>query len=291
MYSKYATDVSTQVQNSQLQLMQKDVDTGSYWLPLVAGGPKCRLQVGPNPRLKVGSSLSLTRYMLGRGVKRKMSEYEASGGLGPLPDLPYPQQRQLVLDLCLNKLQGCHTRAEPSLHRSVLLANTLRHIQEELRREGGDPPAILAPAPPHVATPLHSPDMPPIPPDCGVICSPTGGCWPGLPIAMKEPGLIGGCGDNTRSSDSLFGSFEITNSTSYLTDLAFDDIFEDIDTSMYDSSDFSVLALPPARGTGTTTGPEDSLKPFPSCTSTSTLQLCLTDLNDLDHIMEILVGS
>ncbi|XP_018583214.1 SERTA domain-containing protein 2 [Scleropages formosus] len=262
--------------------------------------------------------------MLGRGVKRKMSEYEASGGLGPLPDLPYPQQRQLVLDLCLNKLQGCHTRAEPSLHRSVLLANTLRHIQEELRREGGDPPAILAPAPPHVATPLHSPDMPPIPPDCGVICSPTGGCWPGLPIAMKEPGLIGGsqvtglltcpgCGDSdelsvtsslsdeevcggdlsvdTRSSDSLFGSFEITNSTSYLTDLAFDDIFEDIDTSMYDSSDFSVLALPPARGTGTTTGPEDSLKPFPSCTSTSTLQLCLTDLNDLDHIMEILVGS
>ncbi|KAL4656371.1 hypothetical protein GN956_G5743 [Arapaima gigas] len=263
-------------------------------------------------------------YMLGRGVKRKMSECEASGGLGPVPELPYPQQRQLVLDLCLNKLQGCHTRAEPSLHRSVLLANTLRHIQEELRREGGDPPATPAPTPPHIATPLHSPDMPPIPLDCGVICSPTGDCWPALSIATKELGVVGGsqgtglltcpgCGESdglsvtssssseggcggdlavdTRSSDSLFGSFEITNSTSYLTDLAFDDIFEDIDTSMYDSSDFSVLALPPARGSGAPTGPEDSLKPFPSCTSSSTLQLCLTDLNDLDHIMEILVGS
>lgn len=93
--------------------------------------------------------------------------------------------------------------------------------------------------------------------------------------------------DDTRSLDSLFGSFEITNSTSYLTDLALDDIFEDIDTSMYDSSDISVLPCPAQRSGGV----DDGLKSLSSCTSNSSLQLCLSDLNDLDHIMEILVRS
>ncbi len=93
--------------------------------------------------------------------------------------------------------------------------------------------------------------------------------------------------DETRSSDSLFSSFEITNSTSYLTDLPLDDIFEDIDTSMYDDSDTSVLAFPAQRSSGV----DDGLKTLSSCTSNSSLQLCFSDINDLDHIMEILVHS
>ncbi|XP_036398483.1 SERTA domain-containing protein 2-like [Megalops cyprinoides] len=251
--------------------------------------------------------------MLGRGVKRKLSDYEepaavtgtvagavtAGGAESPAPDLPYTQQRQLVLNLCLNKLQSCHTRAEPSLHRAVLLANTLRQIQEEMRQEGGEPPVAPAPSPPpHAATPLHAPELPPVPAGCPAELQAEGAAEGGGG-APACPGCARGEGprpssppDDIRSLDSLFGSFEITNSTSYLTDLAFDDIFEDIDTSMYDSSDFSVLAFPPPRAVGAAASADDGLKSFSSCTSSaSSLQLCLTDLNDLDHIMEILVGS
>ncbi|KAG9344875.1 hypothetical protein JZ751_010566 [Albula glossodonta] len=213
-----------------------------------------------------GDVLSSSRYMLGRGVKRKRSENEeeegAGLGAGSGRGESYVEQRQLILDLCLSKLQGCYTRAEPSLCRSVLLANTLRQIQDEMRQEGVDPPAAPATSPPRAPpTPRHTPHLP-----------------SGDPAAAcpENPAL-----SHTSSVDSLFGSFEISNPTGYLTDLALDDIFEDIDTSMYDSSDFSTL----------TSTDNEGLKPFPACAPTGTLQLCLTDLSELDHIMEVLVRS
>lgn len=229
-------------------------------------------------------ALSSSRYVLGRGVKRKLSACEDIA-----QDLPYPQQRQLVLDLCLDKLQSCQQRAEPSLHRSVLLANTLRQIQQEMRQEGETclPPAPLTPTLPHASTPRHLPDFPPVPLNCP---PPLTGA---ISLTTSEDDEVRlGCAENAggegaRSSDLLFGSFEITNSTSYLTDLALDDIFEDIDTSMYDSSDISVLSCPAQRSGGV----DDGLKNLSNCTSSSSLQLCLSDLNDLDHIMEILVRS
>ncbi|XP_029487495.1 SERTA domain-containing protein 2 isoform X1 [Oncorhynchus nerka] len=245
----------------------------------------CRLDVdcavkGPEQHR---NALPSSRYMVGRGVKRKLSDCEDQ-----MLDLPYPQQRQLVLDLCLDKLQSCQRRAEPSLHRSVLLANTLRQIQQEMRQEGG---LHLESPPPAPATPRHSPDLPPVPSD-----------HPSTPVAALSSSLLceddaqstctelpkgPGSEDGGKSQDLLFGSFEITNSTSYLTDLQLDDIFEDIDTSMYDPSDFSVLACPPPRGSsGASLGNDYNLKAF--STSSSTLQMCL---NDLDHIMEILVRS
>lgn len=239
-------------------------------------------------------ALSSSRYTLGRGVKRKQSLCEDLA-----QDLPYPQQRQLVLDLCLDKLQSCQQRAEPSLHRSVLLANTLRQIQQEMRQEGETclPPAPLGSSLTHASTPHHFSDLPPIP----LACPPpvTGALSPSFPLTTtSEDVQLGGAENETllpsfageedaRSPDSLFGSFEITNSTSYLTDLALDDIFEDIDTSMYDSSDISVLAFPAQKSRGA----DDGLKNVSCCTSNGSLQLCLSDLNDLDHIMEILVRS
>ncbi|XP_030628584.1 SERTA domain-containing protein 2 [Chanos chanos] len=264
----------------------------------------CRLDVDSAVKKEVdepggGDVLSSPRYMLGRGVKRKLSDCD-----DPALGLPYPQQRQLVLDLCLDKLQSCQRRAEPSLHRSVLLANTLRQIQQEMRQEGGTtlPSATLAPSLPHAPTPRHVPDLPPVSLDCPPLLSTLDFSASASVSLNKEEEELGRTesetlgpapsDDDSRSSDSLFGSFEITNSTSYLTDLALDDIFEDIDTSMYDASDISVLAFPTLRGSSAPTSVgEDGLKPLSSCTSNSSLQLCLTDLNDLDHIMEILVRS
>lgn len=44
----------------------------------------------------------------------------------------YSLQRQTLLNMSLVKLQLCHMLVEPNLCRSVLIANTVRHIQEEM---------------------------------------------------------------------------------------------------------------------------------------------------------------
>lgn len=224
----------------------------------------------------VDVAVSLCRYGLVRGVKRKLGDGEECA-----LDLPYPQQRQLVLDLCLDKLQNCQRHAEPSLHRSVLLANTLRQIQEEMRLEGGDalPPTSPSPFPP--PTPRHIPELPPD--SSPLLSGPLSTSSSALGedaedcVESRPPSPERSAEADSKMPDSLFGTFEITNSTNYLTDLQLDDIFEDIDTSMYDSSEISVLAFSTPR--------EDGLK------NLSNLQLCLADLSDLDYIMDILVRS
>ncbi|CAB1331014.1 unnamed protein product [Coregonus sp. 'balchen'] len=85
---------------------------------------------------------------------------------------------------------------------------------------------------------------------------------------------------------------EMPNSLGCLTDLALDGIFEDIDTFMYDSSDLP-FAWAGYLSWASEVSPwgDEGLKICSSIISVSTLQRCLTDLNDLDHIMEILVNS
>ncbi|KAL0967573.1 hypothetical protein UPYG_G00253940 [Umbra pygmaea] len=248
----------------------------------------CRLDVASvKGHEQHANVLPSSRYMVGRGVKRKLSECEE-----PTLNLPYPQQRQMVLDLCLNKLQSCQRRAEPSLHRSVLLANTLRQIQREMRQEGGPyPPKSPPPAPSltrTLASQRQSLELPPKPterPDASVAPLSSWHADDAVSASTGHPKRPWSEGSE-KSQELLLGSFEITNSTSYLSDLQLDDIFEDIDTSMYDPSDFSVLACPSLRGiSGASLGNEENLKAF---SSSSTLQTCF---NDLDHIMEILVRS
>uniref|UniRef100_A0A8C5NEI1 Si:dkey-177p2.6 n=1 Tax=Gouania willdenowi TaxID=441366 RepID=A0A8C5NEI1_GOUWI len=197
--------------------------------------------------------------MLGRGVKRKWSSLEELGANlvldtpvmgdneGPSkPDTNHLQQRQLVLGLCLEKLQRYQAGMELSLRRSVLLVNTLKQIQEEMRSDSC----------------LFVDDM-------SVTCP---GCVEEetiLPLDSEfSSQQVDGSSDQHKpppaAAISAFG-----DAVGYLSDLALDDIFEDIDTSMYESSD-----LPSAWAAG------------PSWPLSS----CLTDLNELDHIMEILVN-
>ncbi|XP_051873724.1 SERTA domain-containing protein 2 [Pristis pectinata] len=278
--------------------------------------------------------------MLAKGLKRKLSDYEENmagvpGAFDSTPGLPYTLQRQLVLNMCLIKLQSCRMLVEPNLHRSVLIANTVRQIQEEMRQEGSH----------EASSSCNGPN--PIP-DTHIPCQ--GGTeLTGSSVLNASPDLNGSSdfsesqlenslvlvSDNDMSSaissilkdldfmedispspcptpagesdvnvhlpfedrpqeirpvETVFGSFEISNSTSYLTDLAFDDIFEDIDTSMYDS-DLCLLPSTSVRSPPATV--DDVPKPFQLCNSTSVnaIQICRVDLSDLDHIMEILVGS
>uniref|UniRef100_G1PY71 Cell division cycle associated 4 n=2 Tax=Myotis lucifugus TaxID=59463 RepID=G1PY71_MYOLU len=69
--------------------------------------------------------------MFARGLKRKCADGEDSPPAPPAGSL----QRQSLLDMSLVKLQLCHMLAEPNLCRSVLIANTVRQLQEEMSQD------------------------------------------------------------------------------------------------------------------------------------------------------------
>ncbi|XP_061599672.1 SERTA domain-containing protein 2 [Cololabis saira] len=240
--------------------------------------------------------------MLGRGVKRKWSclaELEAEAlpgagvGAGATEDkkasgeedqqgpasrsyVSRLQQRQLVLGLCLQKLQHYQAGVELSLRRSVLLINTLRQIQDDMRSDG------TGACPPDSCL-LRGEDVSLTCPGCGQVGEdqPSSPEFPEFPSAECPP-------TPTSTTFSDAGS-----AAGYLSDLAPDDIFEDIDTSMYETSE-----LPSAWTAGSlwpvsvAFWPDEDLKPrAPGHSPAAGLQSCLLDLNELDHIMEVLVKS
>ncbi|RVE66354.1 hypothetical protein OJAV_G00106400 [Oryzias javanicus] len=245
------------------------------------------------------------RSMLGRGVKRKWScleELEAevlpgaaaldeksqdsAAGGGDGPSVSRLQQRQLVLSLCLEKLQHYQAGVELSLRRSVLLINTLRQIQEEMRSDGsgtcppgGDPDSYL------LKEDFRE--------DMSVTCS---GCAEGDGESLSLSPPVSPEPAEQQKSPPTSGSSTFSDAGSamgYLSDLALDDIFEDIDTSMYESSDLpSAWAAAPLWPVASSLWWEEDMKLRPlSHSSAGSLQSCLMDLNELDHIMEVLVKS
>ncbi|XP_028921149.1 SERTA domain-containing protein 3 [Ornithorhynchus anatinus] len=254
------------------------------------------------------------------GVKRKRADCEdagvAAGGEGPAPPglEAYSRLRQSLLHMSLDKFQRGCMLGEPNLRRHVLIANTLHQIQEEIRRERGPPPSASVPPPPP-----PSPEPPPPPPaeldgllfsgedDFSVssaICSILkelelaldGGATPLESQAKPEPrgGPRAGPGSpgtpglseretpapaDFRAVEAVFGSFEIMSS-SYLSGLALDDLFTDIDTSGFERDPGGRPPLPLA--------PAEPGSLTPSCTPSQPVG---RDWNELDHIMEIIVGS
>ncbi|XP_033981947.1 SERTA domain-containing protein 3 isoform X1 [Trematomus bernacchii] len=259
-------------------------------------------------------TLSKGTSMLGRGVKRKWScleeleaearpaaaEKERDGEegqgdedgflVGPSKSaMNHLQQRQLVLGLCMEKLQSYQAGMELSLRRSVLLINTLRQIQEDMRSDGtGTSETLLN----HTDSCLLREDMQVTCPGCteedGDSLSP--------PLSPEFPPQEANSSPDQQKSlpAAAMNTFsDAVNAMGYLSDLTLDDIFEDIDTSMYETSE-----LPSAWSGGSLwpisvslwTDEDVKMRP-PSLPSAGSLQSRLMDLNELDHIMEILVKS
>ncbi|XP_070235470.1 SERTA domain-containing protein 2 isoform X1 [Bos mutus] len=104
-----------------------------------------------------------TRYMLGKGGKRKFDEHEdglegkiVSPSDGP-SKVSYTLQRQTIFNISLMKLYNHRPLTEPSLQKTVLINNMLRRIQEELKQEGSLRPAFPASAPPAAAAAAADP--------------------------------------------------------------------------------------------------------------------------------------
>lgn len=258
--------------------------------------------------------------MLGRGVKRKWSclqelevdtlpaapgkekneeeRLEDTSGflMGPSKsDMSHLQQRQLVLGLCLEKLQHYQAGVELSLRRSVLLINTLRQIQEDMQSDGEETctSELLLSGVRADSCPLRE-DMPMTCPGCA------DGDGDSLPLSPPlSPESPSQEADLVLDQQKLFPAATISafsdavNAMGYLGDLALDDIFEDIDTSMYESSELpSAWASGPSWPISVSLWTEEDIKVRSSShASAGGLQSCLMDLNELDHIMEILVNS
>uniref|UniRef100_A0A8D2N1E9 SERTA domain containing 2 n=1 Tax=Zonotrichia albicollis TaxID=44394 RepID=A0A8D2N1E9_ZONAL len=108
----------------------------------------------------------------------------------------------------------------------------------------------------------------------------------------KPEGLLESRTAESKLMDPLPGNFEITASTGFLTDLTLDDIlFADIDTSMYDF-DPCTSATGAASKMAPVSADEllKTLAPYSSQPVTPN-QPFKMDLTELDHIMEVLVGS
>ncbi|XP_067847757.1 cell division cycle-associated protein 4 [Heptranchias perlo] len=278
--------------------------------------------------------------MLAKGTKRKFSEEQVADAcldpVGSNLSLPYNLQRQSLLNISLFKLQLCKMLVEPNLCRSVLIANTVRQIQEEMIQDcswqgqtaftGSDLYIGHTSSDSLIATDF--------------LCTPTKelhvesstASTSNTSTLTKSKVNCSSCENVTCSSaaasvkdtstvkdlvqahfendlnmleaeeqqvdlkecpkplDQVFGSFEIANYSSSLTDMTIDDLFADIDTSWHEfDSVMSGLMTSPK----TTPVIFELLNGLPSHTSTpvNSTQNCKTDLNELDHIMEIIVGS
>uniref|UniRef100_A0A8D0BN83 SERTA domain containing 2 n=1 Tax=Salvator merianae TaxID=96440 RepID=A0A8D0BN83_SALMN len=92
---------------------------------------------------------ALSRYMLGKGGKRKFDEHEdgLEGKVVSPTDGPskvsYTLQRQTIFNISLMKLYNHRPLTEPSLQKTVLINNMLRRIQEELKQEGSLRPMFI----------------------------------------------------------------------------------------------------------------------------------------------------
>ncbi|XP_058511247.1 cell division cycle-associated protein 4 [Ochotona princeps] len=220
--------------------------------------------------------------MFARGLKRKSAE--------PEEDVPsYSLQRQSLLDMSLVKLQLCHMLVEPDLCRSVLIANTVRQIQDEMSRDG----SWRAPAPPGLGrTPLDhlvSTD---------ILCRPArelGGEGPVAELSLgrtaaQAPRDVGSSGWGVGSPQENRGGFQksldhIFETLESKSPGCVEELLADVDSPYYDLD--TVL-------TGMMGGPKagscDGLEGLATGTP-PTGPSCRPDLGDLERVVEILVGT
>uniref|UniRef100_A0A1A8UUH6 Cell division cycle associated 4 n=1 Tax=Nothobranchius furzeri TaxID=105023 RepID=A0A1A8UUH6_NOTFU len=271
--------------------------------------------------------------MFTKGTKRKFSdpgEEPASSG-DPGPAAPsaaartlsssYSLQRQSLLDMSLIKLQLCHMLVEPNLCRSVLIANTVRQIQEEMTQDGTwhimtqALAAAQCPADRLVATEVlcrqtdaaaqagqspkpfsvvglqegyHSEevvmegDV-----ETEVTMSSLSPLSPQLSSAsyLTGPFEVGPCWEEEDEEEDHSESSEPSLMSEHSRHPALEELFSDVDPSYYDLD--TVLTGTPKMG------PYDLLESLSSHgpTALSSSSSCRSDLNELDHIMEIIVGS
>ncbi|XDV50277.1 hypothetical protein PO909_019356 [Leuciscus waleckii] len=223
--------------------------------------------------------------------------------------------------MSLMKLYNHRALTEPSLEKRVLINNMLRRIQDELKQEGNLRPLFFPPSPPP-DDPVTRDSFSSALDEIEELCPsplPTATSVPGatslssltltLQMPLCPPSLNSGALDSKDCSSAAPNAPETlppnsldmstspsASSSGFLTDLALDDIlFADIDTSMYDFDPCtSSSGAAPSKLAPMVTADEllKTLSPYSgSAPAVSSNQPFKMDLTELDHIMEVLVGS
>lgn len=228
--------------------------------------------------------------MLSKGLKRKREEQEPAQEEEALAvdtwwlDSEHPAVAQAppaaassaLFDLSVLKLHHSLRRSEPDLRHLVLVVNTLRRIQASMAPTAALPPVPSLPAAPGMADNLLassdaalSASMASLLEDLSHI---EGLSQAPLPLAEEGPQgrPVGGAPPSLGSLDLL------DPATGCLLDDGLEGLFEDIDTSMYDSD----LWAPASEGLkpGPEGGPGEEDAP----------ELKETEL---DYLMDVLVGT
>ncbi|XP_062945258.1 cell division cycle-associated protein 4 isoform X1 [Cynocephalus volans] len=236
--------------------------------------------------------------MFARGLKRKCVDHEedVDGSLAGFKTVPsYSLQRQSLLDMSLVKLQLCHMLVEPNLCRSVLIANTVRQIQEEMTQDGmwrAVAPQSVARAPldrlvstellcrsareqegEHPALELGPVSERPLVTSAQVPRSPQSSVW-------ETDNPRENRGSFQKSLDQIFETLENKNPSSM------EELFSDVDSSYYDLD--TVLT---GMMSGAKSGHCDTLEGFASAAAPPPSPSCKSELGELDHVVEILVET
>ncbi|XP_064342407.1 cell division cycle-associated protein 4 isoform X2 [Camelus dromedarius] len=215
----------------------------------------------------------MTRMMFARGLKRKCAEDEEAAP-------SYSRQRQSLLDMSLVKLQLCHALAEPSLCRSVLIANTVRQIQEEMTQDGawrGAAPQTTGRAP---LDRLVSTDLLCRSVRDGAGDGPAAPAPRGLQSSIWEgDGPLEDKGSFQKSLDQILETLESN------TPLSVDELFSDVDSS-YCSLDAVLTGVVGGAQSG-----QDGLEALAAMAAPAPSTSCKSDLGELDHVVGILVET
>lgn len=230
--------------------------------------------------------------MLSKGLKRKREEEEEEEALAvdtwwldsdhpAVAQAPPAVASSSLFDLSVLKLHHSLRQSEPDLRHLVLVVNTLRRIQASMVPTAALPPVPSLPAAPGMADNLLassdaalSASMASLLEDLSHI--------EGLSQAPQPLAEEGPQGRPIGGAPPSLGSLDLLDpATSCLLDDGLEGLFEDIDTSMYDSE----LWAPASEGLkpGPEGGPGEEDAP----------ELKETELKEteLDYLMDVLVGT
>lgn len=239
--------------------------------------------------------------MILKGQKRKLEpeDGEASDRSSPT----WESQRQFVFSMSLNKYQRGQELPEPSLRRSVLIANTLRQIALEKHSESPRDSALMSgePAtPPTNRGPSENEDWGSAESDFSLsaaissILTALDSTIDGGPQAALRTPL--------RSLENLPESAGDVAKPGYVNDVNMEDLFQEVDASLlgrvgYPAEEELVCYLPPFSASS-------NFKCLPSFSSFSPLSSSSSpdsasfsgpnqsrEAFELEHLMEILVES
>lgn len=230
---------------------------------------------------------------MGQGVKRKIEDFDCERC--PL------NQRQSILDISVGKLHvKTKKRVEPPLLRSVLILNTLKHIESELLKEG-------------VQTPTNTSafTIPEVDPNSTVIdflpeqnISPKSdsqsGPLPSIDTFVGSRAMIVDSKEDHYIEKPVASFTEnFVSSPYHSSPLRMEEVFSDFDLTMCDYDMFSSganltpLSAEEVLHSFPNTGSNFSNDSFTTLSNASLTPFCKgeTALDDLENIMQILVGS